>query len=126
MPQSYIFRMVAMDFRRMISEGPIEIDPDVKNGLTSEDSQRLLSVKSSLHKYSRFTDMLPQDEMNEKLQEEERRNEVSKTSYSLFAALETIGFFVREASCASSNHESPRMSSNHEALRASLSRETPR
>ena len=68
--------MVAMDFRRIASEGPIEIDSDIKAGLTSEECQRLNRVKSSLHKYSRFKDRLPQDEMDEKIQEEERRSQV--------------------------------------------------
>ena len=68
--------MVAMDFRRVASERPIEIDSDIKGGLTSEECQRLNRVKSSLHKYSRFKDRLPQDEMDEKIQEEERRSQV--------------------------------------------------
>ena len=65
-----------MDFRRVASERPIEIDSDIKGGLTSEECQRLNRVKSSLHKYSRFKDRLPQDEMDEKIQEEERRSQV--------------------------------------------------
>ena len=77
MPQSYIFRMVAMDFRRLVSEAPIAIDADIKGGLTTEECQRLNRVKSSLHKYSRFTDALPPDEMDEKIQEEERRSQVN-------------------------------------------------
>ena len=76
MPQSYIFRMVAMDFRRVFSEAPIAIDSEIKDSLTPEEYQRLSRVKSSLHKYSRFTDTLPQDEMAEKIQEEERRTQV--------------------------------------------------
>ena len=68
--------MVAMDFRRVTSEGPLEIHSDIKAGLTSEECQRLNQVKSSLYKYSRFKDRLPQDEMDEKIQEEERRSQV--------------------------------------------------
>ncbi|PFX23697.1 Ribosome biogenesis protein YTM1 [Stylophora pistillata] len=73
MPQSFIFRMVAMDFRRVFAEAPIEIDSEIKGNLTPEECQRLGRVKSSLHKYSGFQDILPQDEMDEKIQEEERR-----------------------------------------------------
>ncbi|KAL9974561.1 hypothetical protein ACROYT_G011611 [Oculina patagonica] len=74
-PQSYIFRMVAMDFRRVVSEAPMDIDSDIRGGLTPEECQRLNRVKSSLHKYSEFQDTLPQDEMDEKIQEEERRSQ---------------------------------------------------
>ena len=85
MPQSYIFRMVAMDFGRVVSEAPMDIDSDIKGGLTPEECQRLTRVKSSLHKYSEFQDSLPQDEMDEKIQEEERRTQVNK--YSLYSKL---------------------------------------
>ena len=78
MPQSYIYRMVAMDFRRVVSEAPIVIDSDVKGTLSPEDSQRVNRVKSSLNKYSRFQDSLPQEEMDEIIQEEERRTTVRK------------------------------------------------
>ena len=71
--------MVAMDFRRVVSEAPMDIDSDMKGGLTPEECQRLARVKSSLHKYSRFKDALPQDEMDEKIQEEERRSQVWKS-----------------------------------------------
>ena len=76
MPQSYIFRMVAMDFRRVVSEAPIVIDADIKGGLTTDECARLTRVKSSLDKYSGFQDTLPQDEMDEKRREEERRSVV--------------------------------------------------
>ena len=76
MPQSYIYRMVAMDFHRVLSEAPIDVDSDIKAGLTPEECQRMSRVKSSLHKYSRFKDRLPPDEMDEKIQEEERRTQV--------------------------------------------------
>lgn len=75
MPQSFIFRMVAMDFRRVIAEAPMDIDPEIKGNLTPEECQRLSRVKSSLHKYNDFHDILPQDEMDEKIQEEERRTQ---------------------------------------------------
>ena len=78
MPQSYIYRMVAMDFRRVVSEAPIAIDSDIKGILSPEDSQRVNRVKSSLNKYSRFQDSLPQEEMDEIIQEEERRTTVRK------------------------------------------------
>ena len=74
MPQSYIFRMVAMEFRRVVSEAPMDIDADIKSDLTPEECARLARVKSSLDKYSGFQDTLPQDEMDEKIQEEERRS----------------------------------------------------
>lgn len=76
MPQSFIFRMVAMDFRRVIAEAPMDIDSEIKGNLTPEECQRLSRVKSSLHKYNDFHDILPQDEMDEKIQEEERRTQV--------------------------------------------------
>ena len=75
MPQSFIFRMVAMDFRRVIAEAPMDIDSEIKGNLTPEECQRLSRVKSSLHKYNDFHDILPQDEMDEKIQEEERRTQ---------------------------------------------------
>jgi len=75
MPQSYIFRMVAMDFRRVFSEAPIDIDEDIMDRLTTDEFARLTQVKSSLDKYSGFQDTLPQDEMDEKIQEEDRRNQ---------------------------------------------------
>ena len=78
MPQSYIYRMVAMDFRRVVSEAPIAIDSGVKGTLSPEDSQRVNRVKSSLNKYSRFQDSLPKEEMDEIIQEEERRTTVRK------------------------------------------------
>ena len=64
MPQSFIFRMVAMDFRRVIAEAPMDIDSEIKGNLTPEECQRLSRVKSSLHKYNDFHDILPQDEMD--------------------------------------------------------------
>ena len=76
MPQSYIFRMVAMDFRRVVSEAAMDIDANIRGGLTSEECSRLTRVKSSLYKYSGFQDTLPPDEMNEKIQEEARRSQV--------------------------------------------------
>lgn len=76
MPQSYIFRMVAMDFRRVFAEAPIDIDEDIMDRLTTDECARLTQVKSSLDKYSGFQDTLPQDEMVEKIQEEDRRNQV--------------------------------------------------
>ena len=54
----------------------MEIDSEIKGNLTPEECQRLGRVKSSLHKYSGFQDILPQDEMDEKIQEEERRIQV--------------------------------------------------
>lgn len=67
-----------MDFRRVVSEGPIAIDSEIKGTLSPEDSQRVNRVKSSLNKYSRFQDSLPQEEMDEIIQEEERRTTVRK------------------------------------------------
>ncbi|XP_068724283.1 WD repeat-containing protein 97-like isoform X2 [Montipora capricornis] len=75
MPQSYIYRMVAMDFRRVVSEAPIDIDSDVKDELSPEEYQRLSRVKSSLFKFREFKDKLPQDEMEEIIQEEARRSQ---------------------------------------------------
>ena len=89
MPQSYIFRMVAMDFRRVVSEAPMDIDSEIKGGLTPEECQRLTRVKSSLHKYSWFQDALPQDEMDEKIQEEERRSQVKHSSSFVYNNLTT-------------------------------------
>ena len=76
MPQSYIYRMVAMDFRRVVSEAPMVIDSDIKDTLSPEDCQRVKQVKSSLQKYTQFKDSLPQEEMDEIIQEEERRTMV--------------------------------------------------
>lgn len=78
MPQSYIYRMVAMDFRRVVSEEPIDIESDVKDGLSPEECQRMNQVKSSLNKYTQFKDAMPQDEMDEMIQEEARRSQVGK------------------------------------------------
>lgn len=55
----------------------MDIDSEIKGNLTPEECQRLSRVKSSLHKYNDFHDILPQDEMDEKIQEEERRTQVS-------------------------------------------------
>jgi len=74
-PQSYIYRMVAMDFRRVFSEAPIDIDLHVKDELSPEDCMRLNRVKSSLLKLGGFKDKLPEDEMEEMIQEEARRNQ---------------------------------------------------
>ena len=52
----------------------MDIDADIRNDLTPEDCARMARVKSSLNKYSGFQDTLPQDEMDEKIQEEERRS----------------------------------------------------
>ena len=77
-PQSYIYRMVAMDFRRVFSEAPIDIDLHVKDELSPEDCTRLNRVKSSLLKLGGFKDKLPEDEMEEMIQEEARRNQVRR------------------------------------------------
>lgn len=76
MPRSYIYRMVAMEFQRPVSENPIPIDPEVKTALTSNDLHRLTQAKSSVFKFERFADLLSPEEMDEKAQEEERRSKV--------------------------------------------------
>ena len=80
MPQSYIFRMVAMDFRRAISEFPLPVEEDVHSSLSSPEKQRLTRVKSSVYKFSHFSDVLSPEEMEEKVEEEDRRKKVSLCS----------------------------------------------
>lgn len=76
MPQSYIFRMVAMDFRRVVAEHPLPVEKDVHDSLSSPEKQRLVSVKSSKYKFSHFSDALSREEMEEKAEEEDRRQKV--------------------------------------------------
>lgn len=76
MPRSYIYRMVAMEFHRPVSENALPIAPEVKAKLSPDDLQRLTRAKSSVFKFERFADLLSPEEMDEKAQEEERRNEV--------------------------------------------------
>ncbi|KAK3744458.1 hypothetical protein QZH41_012879 [Actinostola sp. cb2023] len=75
MPHSYIFRMVAMEFQRPVSEHPLPIDPEVKVKLSPDELQRLTRAKSSVFKFERFADLLSPEEMDEKAEEEERRNQ---------------------------------------------------
>lgn len=75
--------MVAMDFRHVFSEAPIDIDSHVKDELSLEDCMRLNRVKSSLLKLGGFKDKLPEDEMEEKIQEEARRSQVRRKGIKL-------------------------------------------
>ena len=76
MPQSYIYRMVAMEFRRVPKEKPFPIEPEVKNRLSSSQLQRLTRAKSSIYKFTQFADTLSQEELDERVAEEEKRQEV--------------------------------------------------
>jgi len=81
MPHSYIFRMVAMEFQRPVSEHPLPIDPEVKVKLSPDELQRLTRAKSSVFKFERFADLLSPEEMDEKAEEEERRNQVCRADF---------------------------------------------
>ena len=98
----------------------MDIDSDIRGELTPEECQRLTRVKSSLHKYSEFQDALSQDEMNEKIQEEERRSQVNTSIiFLLFTAL-LLGYSLFQAfglsSTCSSSRRSPAMLQTNQTL----------
>lgn len=76
MPQSYIYRMVAMEFRNPLNEGPLPVSQEVKNRLSSAQLQRLTRAKSAIGQFTQFADSLTKEEMDERLAEERKRKEV--------------------------------------------------
>ncbi|XP_048577146.1 uncharacterized protein LOC5521505 isoform X2 [Nematostella vectensis] len=74
MPRSYIYRMVAMEFQRPCAEKPLPIEESVSDVMSSNDRQRLTRAKSSVYKFTHFADLLSPEEMNERVEEEERRS----------------------------------------------------
>lgn len=77
MPQSYVYRMVGMNFKDFMNDSVIPFDEKILKSLSIVDQQRLMKARSFSSKFTHDPDALPEEESAEKKEEAMRRALVS-------------------------------------------------
>lgn len=76
MPQSYVYRMVAMDFKDNVKDSAVPFNEKLCQSLSAVDKQRLTVARSFFRKFNQVADAFPGEESSERQQEAKRRAEV--------------------------------------------------